>query len=277
MQLTQKQESLITRYLRDVAMRFDADVPDKARERGLKHVQKQVNRKLASLSKASIEDTDVMAVLESLGPPEIHSQVLPTEAFSAQGLVLCRDNRIWLGVCAGVGARIGQEPWLMRIAAFVAGLCTGPFALLVYIALYAVMRFSTPKPLRSPLKPLRLLTRSVGTIIAAVLLHVGSLYAVQLIYLAHVEYLKRELPGLDEWNWVELRADEMLFWVLAVCLPFAILSGLPLANAWDHSLKRLVQSILSLYGIALAFGIASILVGLILHHVNEVGGLSFLQ
>ena len=277
MQLTQKQESLITRYLRDVAMQFDADVPDRARERGLAQVQKQINRRLASLSKASIEDTDVMRVLESLGAPEVHAEALPAEAGSAGGLRLSRENRIWLGVCAGLANRIGQKPWHIRLGAFVAGLCTGPLAIIVYIALYGEMYFATPKAQRSRVNALRLVTRPTGTLVAAILLHVGSLYAVQLIYLAHVEYLKRGLPSLDEWAWIELRAGEMLFWVLAVCLPFAVLSGLPLANAWDHSLKRLVQAILSLYGIALAFGIASILVGLILHHVNEVGGLSFLQ
>ncbi len=59
------------------------------------------------------------------------------------------------------------------------------------------------------------------------------------------------------------------FWALALTLPLAVLSALPLANAWDYTLKRLVQALLALYGLILCFGIASFLVGIILDVVSD--------
>jgi hypothetical protein len=47
-----------------------------------------------------------------------------------------------------------------------------------------------------------------------------------------------------------------------------VLSGLPLANAWGHSLKRLAQAIIALYAMAICFGVASVIAGLILDRVQ---------
>ena len=60
-------------------------------------------------------------------------------AFARQGLVRPRDGRVFGGVCAGVGRRLGLTPWIARLL-FVLLLMVLPGSqLLVYPALWFLM------------------------------------------------------------------------------------------------------------------------------------------
>lgn len=271
MRLTQKQESLISRYLRDVTMQLDTQVSERVRERGLSKIKARIDQELGALRKDPIEDTDVEAMLECLGPPADQARVMVSKRTPSDRLALSVENRIWLGVCAGIAARTGLDSWVVRLLAVLFGLAAGPLAILGYLALYLTMYWASGND-APRIRKRRVLGRVVGAFLVTITLHLGALYGIRLIYFAHVQYIKRPVPPLGQWEWLEVQAPDFLFWGLAIFLPLAALSAMPLANAWDYSLKRVVQAGLALYGVLLSFGIASVLVGIILDFVHEFTG-----
>ncbi len=72
--------------------------------------------------------------------------------FAAQGLTRRRDARVLGGVCAGLGRRIGLEPWPARLLFVLALLVIPGSQLLVYPILWILMPMSdaidtvTPAP-----------------------------------------------------------------------------------------------------------------------------------
>ncbi|MBI2433042.1 MAG: PspC domain-containing protein [Candidatus Hydrogenedentes bacterium] len=269
MKLTQRQESLITRYLRDVAIQLDQDLPETEREQGLGQVQKRIDRELRSLDKPAVEDADVEAVLERLGTPARQASILSPRRDPRRVLMLGRDNVIWLGVCSGVAARTDLDPWIVRAFAVVLGLpvFTAPVVVTVYIALYLYMRRNSGR--LAPLDTLRIVGRGAGTFLIALALHAGCGYLLRLVDFLYGYYLKRELPNVGEWGWLQANRDEYFFYAFMVSVPLAVLSALPLAGGWDYTLKRLSQAVLAVYGIVLSFGLASFAVGIILEFVQQ--------
>jgi len=53
-------------------------------------------------------------------------------------------------------------------------------------------------------------------------------------------------------------------------LPVALYSGLPLPNAWDRTARKLYQALIAVYAVALSFGMASTLVGILFLVVEEL-------
>jgi phage shock protein C len=58
--------------------------------------------------------------------------------FRKAGLVRPREGRILAGVCAGLGRRIGLDPWLVRILAIASLFLPGP-QFIAYIVLWILM------------------------------------------------------------------------------------------------------------------------------------------
>ncbi len=56
----------------------------------------------------------------------------------AAGLVRPRQGRVIAGVCAGLGRRLGVDPWLVRVIAIVSLFLPGP-QVLAYIVLWILM------------------------------------------------------------------------------------------------------------------------------------------
>lgn len=50
------------------------------------------------------------------------------------------------GVCAGLARAVGVQPLLVRLGFVAAGLASGPFAVLAYVVLAAVLPVETPAP-----------------------------------------------------------------------------------------------------------------------------------
>ncbi len=271
MRLTQKQESLLARFVREVNSHLPEDLPERARERGFVRLQSRMERELNAADGDSIHDEDVAALIERLGDPAEVAASFAARRTAPGTLQLAREDRVWLGVCGGLAEYLDAAPWLVRGFAFVLGLTTGPLALIAYLALYVWLRLAGGEE-EPRIAKARVLGRGFGAVALAFALHYGSQYAVRGIYYIEEQYLHRPIPELGDWAWLHVRAGELFFWSLALCTPLAVLSGLPLANAWDYSLKRIVQALLALYGVVLSFGIASILTGLILDFVKEFTG-----
>ncbi|MCX5759479.1 MAG: PspC domain-containing protein [Candidatus Hydrogenedentes bacterium] len=262
MMLTQRQQMLIARYLREVADAL-GDVGDDTRERVLRQVK---NRVMAGLGKNDgvVADEEVVAALASLGTPA--SQVTESAQGTGghDGLTLSTDNRRWLGVCGGVADYLGLSATAVRTFFILLGV-TGPLGMIVYIALYAEMYVASDRDRAPRIDFWRLLGRTLSTLVAIVALDVGVRGLLLLVRRAYERFAGLgPIPDLGQWNWLPLNAPVLLFCTLSLSVPLAILSGLPMANQWDRTLKHCAQAILALYAATLSIGVALFLTGLII-------------
>lgn len=281
MHLTQKQESLISQFLRDLSRRLDPSLPEKVRERSLRQVQTRIYHELERLNNPSIGDDDVLRVLrnaasttEASPPParETPERAAPgtpaTAANPAPTTIARNPKAIWLGVCAHNAERLGIETWMLRTGLVVLGLCTGPLAVLAYIAGFVEYYLGLPDQERPEIDWLRIALRGVVALVTLIALRWGANQALVLIGYGHEQIFKEPMPALGDWDWFRFQEGTYFFLAFFTVLPLAVLSGLPLANAWGHSLKRLAQALGSLYAVALCFGVASVIAGLILDRVQ---------
>jgi phage shock protein PspC (stress-responsive transcriptional regulator) len=292
MKLTQEQGGRIADYLRDVAVEMGTDVPKPVRDRALARLRDDIYRKLADTPGDLLEDGYVDSVLGELGSPAVRAQALRPANRGSGRLELTQNDRIWLGVCGGIAARLGANPWVARTVAGALGLAmptlsvltflstrepgslslglfAGSIALISYLGLYAFMYVVSPKDDDTRVRFTDIGVSVAITFAVGLALSYGGSYAVSLIRYIHTEFLQREMPPLGAWGWYYYQADNYFFWTMAVCLPLAVFGGLPMANRWDISLKRLGYAVLALYGVALAFGIGSILAGVILDLIRN--------
>jgi len=267
MQLTQKQESMISRYLRDLAAKLDDSIPERNRERSLRQVQARIYKDLEALPGNVVGDGDVIAVLQrALSPAEMAPAAAPAAA--VRPVLPKAGAPVWLGVCAFNADRFEVSPQLVRIAAVLLGLATGPLAVFAYLAAYVEYYLAQDRRERAPIDVRLLALRVIGPLAAAIVLRWGTYKLFDLIALGFEKIFGESPPPLGRWDWLAAYDGTMFFLLCASIIPISILSGLPLANAWGHSLKRLAQALVALYAMALCFGTASILVGLILDRVQ---------
>lgn len=285
MHLTQKQESLISQFLRDLSRRLDDSVPEKVRDRSLRQVQTRIYHDLERLNSPAISDDEVARVLRNVAsdaessrhataatmPSTSPAQSAP--AASVPPSAPLRDRArgpapVWLGVCAHNADRFGMETWMLRLGFVVLGICTGPLAIFFYLGGFAEYYAGLAPKERPPVDWPRVALR--GTIALAVLIALrwSGNQSLELIAYGHEKVFKEPMPSLGEWDWFRFQEGSYFFLALMTVLPLAVLSGLPLANAWGHSLKRLAQAIGALYGVAICFGLASVIAGLILDRVH---------
>lgn len=280
MHLTPQQESLISQHLRDAARQLDARAPAAAREHRLRELQTRIYRELEGLNRGRLSDEDVRAVLRRAGgapTPEAASgankpggaqrtspSTGPRNPLPAEPAL----EPVWLGVCAFNADRISLEPWIVRTTAVVFGLLTGPIAILCYLAAYVEYYFAMDPRDRPRIAYSVLALRSVAPFLVLVLLRWGAGRLEALIGYAHERLVQAPLPPLGDWDWLPYYESTFFYLAFLSVIPLGILSGLPMANAWGHSLKRLAQAIVALYGVLLCFGLASILVGVILDRVD---------
>ena len=74
------------------------------------------------------------------------------------------------------------------------------------------------------------------------------------------------------WDWMNGNGVPLLWLVLVVLVPFAVLSGLPLAYRWERTLLTLVNAVLAVYAVAVSVGAASLLVGYALGALSQLSG-----
>ncbi|MBL7649930.1 MAG: hypothetical protein JNK74_27460 [Candidatus Hydrogenedentes bacterium] len=281
MHLTQKQESLISQFLRDLSRRLDPGLPEKVRERSLRQVQTRIYHELERLNNPSIGDDDVLRVLRNAASTTEAPQTSPRDASERPETASPpapphptptstprNPKAIWLGVCLYNADRLGIETWMVRAGLVVLGLCTGPVAVLAYLAGFAEYYLGLPDGERPKIDWPRMALRGVVALGALIALRWGSNQALVLIGYGHEQIFKEPMPALGDWDWFRFQEGTYFFLALFTVLPLAVLSGLPLENAWGHSLKRLAQALGALYAVALCFGIASVIAGLILDRVQ---------
>jgi hypothetical protein len=157
-------------------------------------------------------------------------------------------------------------PSIVRIFFLILGL-TGPLAVALYLMLYAEMYFRSPQAPRFDW--IAFAKRLFGFVAVLFILYegtvgtwFGSLYLLE-------RYAAVSPATLKPWNWMGTYLNEPMFLAVVLLSPLAILSGMPMINDWDKTLRRMAQAGLALYGVFVSLGLASLLCGIILHFVRQ--------
>ena len=77
MKLSERQEQLITDYLRAVARAAGEGVAEQARERGLLRLEERIRAEIVKLRRAQPDDADLEGVLRGIGSPAVQAALLP--------------------------------------------------------------------------------------------------------------------------------------------------------------------------------------------------------
>ena len=200
-----------------------------------------------------------------------HVEKANRAAFVKSGTGLASDQRCWLGVCAALSERFGVGVAYIRGLFFLFGIPAGPIALLIYTAIYFQLYFTARDAGASAIDPLSLLRNIFAFLAITAVLYAAGRGAFLLTYNLYPRFMEEELI-LNQWGWLEEYQRSFLYIVLIFGAPMAILCSLPMRRAWDYTWKRVMQAGLAVYAVILSFGIASILVGIVLLVVEEVAG-----
>jgi phage shock protein PspC (stress-responsive transcriptional regulator) len=272
MSITEQQEQRIAQYLQEVRVRL-VDAPPKARDETVNRLRSRVTRELKQLGNGTPRDQDVDRILNGCGSPgRVAATVMGMQSNGRNRLTIAVTDRRWLGVCAGMAAWLDMGPTVLRLIVFILSIALAPITITVYIGLYLFLNYSMAKDDRQRVAWWTVAGRVISTVAIAIALYWSAKLLVGFQFQVYAHFLPQSSPQLNDWYWLQLWEYRMVFWVLVTTLPVTVLSALPLEGAWDNTLKKLIQAELALYGVALCFGIASVLAGLIIAVVEEIGG-----
>lgn len=273
MRLTQKQEWLVARYVRAVGDEL-GDMPDGVREQAIARIKVRIKRELKAFTTSPLRDPQVIGVLQRLGPPAEQAGTLKDARLSAPLLVLSVTDRVWLGVCGGIGEYLDVDPLQVRFSAVVLGLMWGPLALITYLAFYFEMynatRLSELRHRLPRIGGVKLLRMTGGTLMAVATLDLTARMGLMLLDGASAWLSVQPDIDLGPWEWVRLNLTWLMYAALVALAPVAVLAGLPVAGQWGLMAKRLICAAVALYALVLCFGVALSLVGVILQVVARV-------
>ncbi len=229
MQLIQKQEWMLQRYLNDVVRALEPDTNARTAEKAIARLRGRIEGQLRAKDGAITEET-VQQLPASLGSPAAVARDLLAETGADQ------SDRKWLGVCGWIAEKFDLPPWFICGVVFLIGLGTGPYALFAYATAYLFLRFAGALSKPGRIRWFMLVGRPILTIIYSLALFAGTKYALQGVNYARDRWLKRPLPDLGQWGWYFNQQGTMLFWTLVMALSLAVLGSLPIAGGWGITL-----------------------------------------
>ena len=272
LKLTENQERRITRYLRDAGETLGT-VPQAEREAVLTRLNARIERELSRYT-GTINDVELERALTHFGDP---AQTATQSAISTQPTLttfVSWPDRVWLGVCAGLARKLDIDASIVRAIAVLMGLVLPllPLLLVAYLATYFWDYYTEGRRVLEPVELSRVAKSIAATLGVALALHFGAWFLIVFIPHAYQAIAAQPLLLDRSWNWLTYDAGSWLFWVLAIGLPLTVVSALPVPKAWSGTLRKVVQAGLALYAVLLCFGVACILVGVILRGVEEFSG-----
>jgi len=274
MQLSQDQERFIAVYLRDVALKMERDADDSRAQRALELLDKRIRETVAKRTSGQIMDSDVVRTLDELGSPAAQAAAIDASTPGVKKSKDAGDAPIWLGVCVHWADQLGVPLAGLRALCVAAGVITGPLAISAYIAAYAVRWWSLPKDTRPAIAWPRVGWNVFTAFVIAILLARAGSFFLWAVDTGYERVFDETIPSLGSWGWIKGSAPGYYTLAILCAVPLAVLSGLPLANGWDYSIKRLYLALLTLYGVMLSYGAASYIVGIALQLSDQFGGLN---
>lgn len=191
-----------------------------------------------------------------------------------QPWALDAENGKLLGVCAGIGAQFELDARFVRFL-FVVLLVTGPLILLSYVGLYVFMRTRTHPDAAAPIDWGRIV--QMGVIYFGVLLLVHMLCGLAITWIVRAyehPLVNGSYASLGfQWTWIVEERPGLLFWMVLIVMPLAILSALPVHKAWSKTLAKIAQCSIALYSAYLTYGIAALLTGIGLSKAGDFQGI----
>ncbi len=245
----------IERYIEEVTVHLDR-LPASRRYDELMRLRPKIERDLGALG---WNRADVEALLRRLAPPS-----KPAHAtFARRGPQLSTEDAHWLGVCSGLAEYLGlHAPWVQGVF-FLAGMLTGPFAIMGYLILYGVMRRHSNPDDVAPIDLTNVVLKVGKVLLLAVTIFVmAKVFVVSLGYL--VAYFGSHTGGNLDLGWFVRSHGRIFVWLLVTVLPVAVLGALPLANEWDKTLTKVSYALVAVYSLVVCFGLASMLVNALL-------------
>lgn len=216
------------------------------------------------------------ASIEVAPPPEskaapAQTPSKPQRAVRLPSGPLASSQRVWLGECIALAEQIDQPIGRVRVAFLVAGLLTGPIAVIAYLAGYATSylgKHGPGAPIADPRRVLRSVSEPAAILAVMALVFSGGRWAIDRVF----EMVVGNLPDLGQWESLTGSVGSLLFAAAAATLPIAALAGLPVAPPWDVNLPRLVRIALACVAGILALGLASYLAGALIDAAQNWSG-----
>jgi phage shock protein PspC (stress-responsive transcriptional regulator) len=269
MQLTQKHEWLIDRYLRAVEKEME-DSSDRTREHASAHIRSKILHILEEIPSQPHRDEDLVMVFQQLGSPANQAAEYLARYGNGNPLTLAQYDRVWLGVCGGLGQYFNVQPKYLRQAAVAAGVLTGPIALTLYLCLYLEMYMNSAPEAVPRLNPWHMARTTGLAVLAALAMHAGVNLVPIPFEKLYLIFAPGGLPNLGEWNWLDEYRVRLLTCTLIVTIPASALAATPMGDNWRQTLRKGTKAVLSAYALILSAGLASRLAGLLLQFIDKM-------
>lgn len=179
-------------------------------------------------------------------------------------------GRHWLGVCDNMSVQTGWSVGMIRFLFVALGCFTGPVAILVYLAAFALgtQRHPGDYPTVDDGRVVVALLRLLGI--------AGGVFAVSwgLEFFAAIGFLEYfgQLPEIGVWGRMGSYGAESLLVVLVLLSPLAALGALPLAYRWGNTFSTIVNAGLAIYLVVIGLGVASTMFGYLLGALTQLAG-----
>jgi len=266
--ITKKQESIINKYLTEVNTSLNSSTDIENRQKILLDLRTKIISTLKKTGKNYIHDEELCEILyEEFGEPVIQAEKLLHPREPALKLTLDYENRIWLGVCAGLSARLQVPVLLIRLLFSILGLCLG-FGFIVYLSIYFYLYFSSGAYSGKKIHWGFLIYQLILTLFLLGLVYGIAFFLLKGIELLHrgwvSYYYKSSLANVDDvYSFIFM---SFLFYVWTGILS-AIMGGLPLRNDWDKTFRNIRDAQIALLVIFESAGIAWVVYHLIIESI----------
>ncbi len=268
----EEKKTKITNYLREVGAHLK-DVDTDGRRVLLTELNARIQADVKGRASSNGQDVTVVEeVLGDFGSPASQAAQLLDESAEADGAtILSWENRVWLGVCAGVAQRIGIEPNFVRLVLVVLGFVPPllPFLMTAYLGFYAVVYVSSPKGALPRLRVFPIVRRTIAAALAGVGLYAGAYVLLLVLSRMSKQILGTGLLIDGKWNWLLTQNQPMLFWVMVYVMPVAVMSAMPVKSSWAGTLEKVVKATLALYAMIICVGLAYMVTGLLVNGADQ--------
>ncbi len=239
MVLTQQQENIINKYLSEVNNYLNSVSDIEKRKRFLIELKKNIFNSLQKSGKNYISDEELCHFLyDELGEPELQAEKLLNPINPSTKLILNVENRVWLGVCAGLAVRTRFPVMVIRFLFALLGLCGG-IGFIFYLSVYFFLYFSSGVYRGKKIRWGFFVYQLVLTLSLLIFIHLATIFLLKGIEYLHTHWIATSNSSLVDIDKVyHLVFLSFLFYMWTGILS-AMMGGLPLKNDWDKTFRNI--------------------------------------
>ncbi|MDZ4858751.1 MAG: PspC domain-containing protein [Candidatus Hydrogenedentes bacterium] len=269
-ELTEGQQRRIARYLREVGEHLH-DLPGDQRERALSRLNERIERELTRTGDPA-GDEFLDRLLAGYGTPASQALRIADAQDPEPATFLAWNNRLWLGVCAGIARHFNLDPTVVRVLAVLLGFIPFvlPLLLWAYLGFFVYEYYTVQGRGLDRVDAFKVL-RSGGALLGiAILLHAVARFFLFFIDYAHVQLMRTKLVYPADWGWLTEYTGTLFFFALALGVPLTAIAAMPVSANWSGTLRKTVQAGLAIYAVLLCLGVACAIVGVVLANAGQM-------